>query len=96
MMATSARRRDQRLEVRTTAEERALIDQAVSYSGTDLTSFAVNNLVDASRRVLADRTQFVLSPAAAKAWDRINELPAKDLAGLRKLMSRPSPFAKAR
>jgi uncharacterized protein (DUF1778 family) len=91
-MATTTRKRDQRLEVRTTAEERALIDQAVSYAGTDLTSFAVSNLVDASRRVLADRTQFVLSPAAAKAWDRINELPAQELPGLRTLMRRPSPF----
>ncbi len=95
-MATTTRKRDQRLEVRTTSEERELIDQAVSYAGTDLTTFAVSNLVDASRRVLADRTLFVLSPAAAKAWDRINETPAKELPGLRKLMSRPSPFPEAR
>ena len=95
-MATTIRKRDQRLEVRTTSEERELIDQAVSYAGTDLTTFAVSNLVDASRRVLADRTLFVLSPAAVKAWDRINETPAKDLAGLRKLMSRSSPFPEAR
>ena len=95
-MTITTRKRDQRLEVRTTAEERELIDQAVSYAGTDLTSFAVSNLVDASRRVLADRTQFALSAQAAQAWDRVNALPAKDLPGLRKLMARRTPFVSPR
>jgi uncharacterized protein (DUF1778 family) len=92
-VATKTRKRDQRIEVRTTAEERELITRAVDYAGTDLTSFAVSNLVEASRRVLADRDQFVLSPSAAKAWEKINSGPASDLPGLRALMDRPSPFA---
>ena len=92
-MATSTRRRDQRLEVRTTAEERELIDAAVQSSGSDLTTFVVSNLMDASRRTLADRTEFVLSPTAAKAWDEMNELPSKELPGLQSLMERPSPFS---
>jgi uncharacterized protein (DUF1778 family) len=92
-MTTKVTKRDRRIEVRTTVEERELIDRAVSYVGTDLSSFAVSNLVEVSRRVLADRDQFVLSPGAAKAWEKINNAPALDLPGLRKLMRRSTPFA---
>jgi len=86
------RNRDKRLEVRTTAMERDLIDRAAAAEGTDLTSFVVAHLTDAARQVLADRERFVLSPAAAAEWDRINRRSPKDLAGLRHLMLRPSPF----
>jgi uncharacterized protein (DUF1778 family) len=91
-MATPTRARDRRLEVRTTAEERDLIDRAVDTEGTDLTSFVVVHVLDAARQVLADRDRFALSKEAADEWDKINRRPAKELAGLRHLMHRPSPF----
>jgi uncharacterized protein (DUF1778 family) len=91
-MATTIRTRDKRLEVRTTLEERNLINRAAEEVGTDLTSFVVTNLVDASRQVLADRDHFVLSSEAAKHWDKMNNLPARELDSLRRLMNRPSPF----
>jgi uncharacterized protein (DUF1778 family) len=52
----------------------------------------VANLVDASRQVLADRDHFALSIEVASQWDQMNELPARELSGLRRLMNRPSPF----
>lgn len=79
--------------MRTTPEDRALIDRAVAASGSDLTDFVVTNLTLASRRVLADRTEFVLGPEAQEAWERINRRRARSLAGLRELMARPSPFS---
>ena len=91
-MTATSRTRDRRLEIRTTAQERELIDRAAQASGSDLTSFIVAQLTDAARRVLADRDQFVLSADAAADWERINRRTAKDLAGLRDLMARPSPF----
>jgi len=91
-MTASTRTRDQRLEVRTTAEERGLIDRAAAAAGTDLTSFVVSHLTDAARQVLAERDHFTLTPEAAAEWERINRRPAKELAGLRRLMQRPSPF----
>lgn len=95
-MTSQARRaRRERLEVRTTPEDRALIDRAVAASGTDLTNFVVTSLTVASRRVLADRTEFPLDAESASAWERINRRPAHDLAGLRELMQRPSPFTPA-
>lgn len=92
-MSMSTRARDKRLEVRTTLEERNLINRAVDTVGTDLTSFVVTNMVDVSRQVLADRDHFALSEEAAAQWDKMNEMPARELEGLRRLMSRPSPFS---
>ncbi len=88
-----ARRRSRRLEVRTTPEERTLIDRAVAASGTDLTDFVVTSLTITARRVLADRTEFVLDPDSQSAWEEVNQRPARDLPGLQALMNRRSPFA---
>jgi uncharacterized protein (DUF1778 family) len=87
-----ARTRSKRIEVRTTPEERALIDRAASIAGTDITTFVIGHLVDAARRVLADRDHFVLSEQARAEWDKINQRTARDLPGLRRLMRRKPPF----
>ena len=86
------RRRSERIEVRATPEERALIDRAVAAAGTNATAFVLSSATTAARRVLADRTEFVLSPEAARAWEAINERPPRDLPGIRRLMQRTSPF----
>jgi uncharacterized protein (DUF1778 family) len=92
-MEIASRKRSRRLELRTTPEERELLDRAVAATGTDLTDFVVSHASDAARRVLADRDLFVLDPKAARAWEEINSRPARDLPGLRRLMGRPSPFS---
>lgn len=90
---TGARRRSRRLELRTTPDERDLIERAVAISGTDVTEFVVANAVDAARRVLADRDRFELDESARVEWEAINARRARDLPGLRHLMQRPSPFS---
>ena len=91
-MGRELRRRDRRMELRTTAEERELIDRAVRAAGTDLTDFVVTHASQAARRLLADRDVFHLSPAALRGWEDINARPARELPGLRRLMQRPTPF----
>jgi uncharacterized protein (DUF1778 family) len=85
-------RRSERLEVRTTPQDRQLIDRAVAASGVDLTEFVVSNLTVAARRVLADRSEFALDAAARKRWEALNNKPARSLAGLTTLFDRDSPF----
>jgi uncharacterized protein (DUF1778 family) len=80
------------MDLRTTPEERELIDRAVVVAGTDLTDFVVTNTLVAARRVLADRDRFELDERAMAAWEKINSRPARDLPGLRRLMKRRSPF----
>lgn len=93
MSAIEVRRRNRRLELRTTADERDLIDRAAAATSTGLTEFVVGSAIEAARRVLADRDQFELDPAAAQAWEELNARPARQLTGLRHLMERPSPFS---
>lgn len=90
----NAHARNKRLEVRTTEDERALIDRAVEAAGVDLSTFVVRELVAAARELLADRDHFTLSPDARAEWERINRRPARELPGLRRLMQRTSPFSK--
>jgi uncharacterized protein (DUF1778 family) len=85
-------RRDTRIELRATQADRALIVRAAEACNMKLSEFAVSHLVTDSRRILADRTEFVLSPEAQAEWEAINARPARDLPSLRKLMERPSPF----
>jgi uncharacterized protein (DUF1778 family) len=88
---TTRRTRSERLEVRTTPEDRALIDRAVAVTDSDLTDFVVTNLRIAAQRVLADRHEFVLDDDQRDAWEQINRRSARTLSGLRDLMARPSP-----
>lgn len=92
-MDTKFRRRSRRMDLRTTTEERELIDRAVIASGTDLTDFVVTHASEAARRILADRDQFGLDSSAFAQWEALNARPARDLPGLRALMQRPSPFS---
>ena len=91
-MSPSSRTRSSRLEIRTTSEDRELISRAAAASGTDLTTFVTTHSTNAAREILADRDRFNLSAEAADEWDWINATPAAELAGLRELMARPSPF----
>lgn len=91
-MSTPTRARGERIEFRTTPQVRRLVERAVEASGSNLTDFAEASLVQAAQRVMADRTQFVLSDEAAREWDAINDRPTRDLPGLRRLIERPSPF----
>lgn len=91
-MRTESRRRSRRLELRTTPEERDLIDRAVAATGGDLTDFVVTKASEAARRVLADRESFEFDETAAAAWEAVNARPARDLPGLCRLLQRPSPF----
>ena len=52
---TVTRARDERIEFRTTAEARRLVERAVEASGSNLTDFAESSLVLAAQRVMADR-----------------------------------------
>lgn len=92
MTITDGPRRSRRLEVRTTPDERELIERAVQARGGDLTEFVVGTAVEEARRVLADRDAFVLDEDQHAAWEALNSRPARELTSVRALLERPSPF----
>ncbi len=81
-----------RIELRATEDDRDLLDRAATALGTDRSSFLLAQGRLAAQRVLADREEFVLDVDGQKEWERINSRPARSLAGLARLLQRPSPF----
>ena len=86
------RTRSSRITVQVTPKDRALVDRAVVALDIDLTTFVIAELTAAARRVLADRTAFVLDDQQRVAWEAINDRNPRDIAGLRSCMDRPAPF----
>ncbi len=70
-----------------------MVDRAVASTGGSLTQFAEEALTASARRALADRSRFPLTADQARAWDELNDRPARDLPGLRTFMDRSSPFS---
>lgn len=81
-----------RIELRLSTDQKALIARAARARQQTQSEFMRESLEREARRALADRTQFVLDEEAWRAWEQINERPARELAGLRELIGRPSPF----
>ena len=93
MSADTARaKKDQRFEFRVSTADRELFARAADALGTPVSTFATEQLRIAAQRVLADRTEFVLSPVEAALFQEMLDRPARDLPGLRALLDRPSPF----
>lgn len=77
---------------RVAPETKRLFETAANSRGVSVARFLEETATAAARRELADRTSFTLDSQQAKAWEDLNNEPAKDLAGLRELFNRPSPF----
>jgi Protein of unknown function (DUF1778) len=61
------------VDLRTSAEERELIDRAARASGTDLTDFVITHASEAARRMLADHhdlTEFRCRSTEQTEWRR--------------------------
>ena len=90
--STTNRKREERIELRATSEEKALFERAAAEANKSVTGFMLASGTEAARRILADRSVFVLDEDQLAAWEDINSRPVRELPGLRKLMERPSPF----
>jgi uncharacterized protein (DUF1778 family) len=82
----------ERLAVRLTAEQDALIRRAAEVEGTDLTNFTVTATLAHARDVLADRRLFVLDDAAWTEFLVVLDRPVSHKTRLEKLFTEPSIF----
>lgn len=64
----SAKRKEERLEARVSAEAKALCQEAASLEGRSLTDFIVSSAVETARRVLRDRALIELSQRDRNAF----------------------------
>jgi uncharacterized protein (DUF1778 family) len=85
--------KDERLAIRLTAEEKAIITAASAVSGRSVTDFAITTLVVQAEELLADQHHFRVS---AEDWNQIEALlnePVVPNLGLAELFETSSVFA---
>jgi uncharacterized protein (DUF1778 family) len=85
-------RKSQRLAVRLTPEQDALIRRAAEVEGTDLTNFTITATLAHARDVLADRRLFVLDHAAWTQFQALLDRPVTHKPRLEKLFAEPRIF----
>ena len=74
------------------AERKWQQDDQAAKESSSLTDVAAISAEDAFESVLADRTEFTLSPEDWEAWEALHDRPAQDLPELREFMAEPAPF----
>jgi uncharacterized protein (DUF1778 family) len=84
--------KDQRLSIRASEAEKAMLEQAANATYMGLSQFTLQAALRSAEEVLADQTRFVLP---ADKWDEFTTLldrPARALPAIRKAAAEPSPF----
>ena len=76
-MATDAATRDERIELRTTKEEKRLLAAAAAYERLDVTSFIMRNALPAAREVIDRAERIVLSERDSGRVLKLLENPPK-------------------
>ncbi len=89
-MRDDSQRKSQRLGLRTSEAQRALLVAASQAEGTTVSDFVLRHATRAAEDVLADRRVFMVS---GDVWDRFSaalDRPAADVQGLSELMNTPT------
>ena len=81
-MAADSANRDDRIELRTTKEEKRLLAAAASYEQLDVTSFIMRNVLPTARDVVDRAERIVLSGRDSKRVLELLENPPKPTAAL--------------
>lgn len=84
-----------RLEVRVSAEQRQLLDEAAIVSGMTVSGFVMIHATDAARTVLADRTAFELPAERWNAFVDLLDRDARPMTGLAAFIARRSVLEEA-
>ena len=89
-MASSAKRRDDRLEVRLTPKAKSLLKRAASTQQMTVSAFVLESGLTAAAEALADRQEFRLGAKHYDAFVAALDAPPKPKARLDKLLKLPS------
>lgn len=81
-----------RLAIRASTQVKKILAQAARAQHTNVSQFVLQASLDAAHTVLADQTEFRLTPAQWKAFCEHLDAPAKVIPALRDLFSEPEPL----
>jgi len=87
-MSASITNESSRINLRTSADTKAMIERAAALMGTTVSGFMLQNAYEAARRVVADHDTLMLTQRDFEAFASSVEKPPKPKAALRKLMAR--------
>lgn len=79
-----------RLDLRVSAEQKRLFEEAASATDQTMTEFVVQSAQAAAQEVLADRTRFVLAPEEWKAFSTAIDREPRVLPRLAAFLTTPS------
>ena len=91
--ATTNYGKRERFNIRTTSEEKALVERAASLVRMTTSQFVLQAAVRSAEEVVADQTRFVLSPEKWDAFVEALDRPAREIPELKRASSKTSPFS---
>ena len=77
-----------RINLRTSAEAKAVIERAASLMGTTVSSFMLQNAYEAARRIVSENDTLLLTQRDFDSFTASMQKPLTPKAALRKLMAR--------
>ena len=75
-----------RINLRTSAEAKAMIERAAGYMGTTVSAFMLQNAYEAAKRVVAEHEVVMLSQPEFEAFANALDTPAAPTAALKRLL----------
>jgi uncharacterized protein (DUF1778 family) len=85
------RQKETRLAIRTSPQVKKILTQAARVRQTNVSQFVLQASIDAAHAVLADQSEFRLTPAQWKAFCERLDAPARVIPALRDLFSEAEP-----
>jgi uncharacterized protein (DUF1778 family) len=85
------KQKETRLAIRASAQVKKILAQAARVQHKNVSQFVLQASLDAAHAVLADQTEFRLTPAQWEAFCERLDAPAKVIPALRDLFSEPEP-----
>lgn len=85
------KQKETRLSIRATEPEKKILLQAAQLQHTNISQFVLQTALDAAQAVLADQTEFRLSPKQWEAFCERLDTPAKVIPALRDLFKEAEP-----
>lgn len=89
-MRSTAKRRDDRLELRLTPKAKSMLKRAADVERKSMSSFVLDKGLEAAAETLADRREFRLTARQYDAFISALDAPAKPRPRLEKLLTTPS------
>lgn len=91
-MASLNQRKDARVELRVTADQKQVIEEAAAIEGRTVTDFSATTLVERAQDVILRERQLRVEARQFDAFVAVMDQPARTVDGLRDLMTRKTVF----